>query len=86
MYGYANADIPLDCDLLVGALSLPLLRRYSNLSLVIQGRRTVIDQAREYWNARFPAGIAESRVAFQVSDFFVWPENVRCVPLKVHHG
>jgi hypothetical protein len=44
---------------------------------VIQDRQTVIDQAREYWNAQFPAAIAESRVAFQVSDFFVSPNKVK---------
>ncbi|KAF7350971.1 S-adenosyl-L-methionine-dependent methyltransferase [Mycena sanguinolenta] len=54
----------------IGTLSLPLLQKYRDLSVVIQDRESVIAQATEHWKANFPTAIEEERVVFQVADFF----------------
>jgi len=54
----------------VGSLTLPLLRRFSRLNLVIQDRSPVISQAKEHWGREFPEAVQSNRVAFQVADFF----------------
>ncbi|KAK7057698.1 O-methyltransferase gedA [Favolaschia claudopus] len=54
----------------IGALSLPLLERYENLSVVIQDRESVIEQAQEHWKINLPAAVEDKRATFQVADFF----------------
>ncbi|KAJ6497499.1 O-methyltransferase-domain-containing protein [Mycena sanguinolenta] len=54
----------------IGTLSLPLLQKYENLSVIIQDRESVIAQATEHWKANFPSALEEKRAVFQVADFF----------------
>jgi hypothetical protein len=54
----------------LGALSLPLLQKYGDLSVVIQDRESVIAQAAEHWKTNLPIAIEDERVVFQVADFF----------------
>ncbi|TRM69653.1 O-methyltransferase-domain-containing protein [Schizophyllum amplum] len=53
----------------VGTLSFPLLKAFSDLSLVIQDRASVLAQAANYWKENF-ASIPADRVQLQEHDFF----------------
>jgi hypothetical protein len=46
----------------LGALSLPLLQKSGDLSVVIQDRESVIAQAAEHWKTNFPIAIEDERV------------------------
>ncbi|KAF7341413.1 S-adenosyl-L-methionine-dependent methyltransferase [Mycena venus] len=54
----------------IGSLSLPLLKKYEDLSVVIQDRESVIAQAENHWKTNYSTAIEDQRAVFQVADFF----------------
>ncbi|KAF8218066.1 S-adenosyl-L-methionine-dependent methyltransferase [Mycena galopus ATCC 62051] len=54
----------------IGSMSLPLLQKYGDLSVVIQDRESVIAQAEEHWETNFATAVQNQRAVFQVADFF----------------
>jgi hypothetical protein len=54
----------------VGSLSLPLLKKFGDLSVVIQDRESVIAQAENHWKTNYSTAIEDQRAVFQVADIF----------------
>lgn len=49
---------------ITGALTLPLLSRFGDLSVILQDRPTVRPQALQYWEQNLPAAIETGRMTF----------------------
>lgn len=56
--------------MIAGALTLPLLSQFPNLSVILQDRAPVRSQALQYWNTNLPAAVETGRMKFQDIDFF----------------